>query len=106
MGAGVLFREWSHAASVKRNGGTIMKLWKSSCFLAAIFVFSLYLLGAAPQETKKDKDPKAESTQKGDSAKKEAGKGDSAKGKEVFEANCAICHNADSEEDKVGPGLK
>ena len=36
---------------------------------------------------------------------KKGGKGDAAKGKEAFEANCAICHNADSEEDKVGPGL-
>lgn len=32
-------------------------------------------------------------------------KGDAKKGKEVFEP-CAICHNADSAEKKVGPGLK
>jgi cytochrome c2 len=31
--------------------------------------------------------------------------GDAAKGKEVFE-QCAVCHNADSNEKKVGPGLK
>ena len=31
--------------------------------------------------------------------------GDAAKGKEVFE-QCGICHNADSEEKKMGPGLK
>lgn len=35
-----------------------------------------------------------------------AGKGDAAKGKEVFDGNCAVCHNADSEEKKMGPGLK
>src|SRR3954462_4457501 len=40
------------------------------------------------------------------SASAQNGKGDAAKGKEVFEANCGLCHNADSEEDKVGPGLK
>src|SRR5215831_2935429 len=34
-----------------------------------------------------------------------ADKGDAAKGKEVFE-QCAVCHNADSEEKKMGPGLK
>jgi len=34
-----------------------------------------------------------------------AGKGDAAKGKEIFE-QCAVCHNADSEEKKMGPGLK
>lgn len=32
-------------------------------------------------------------------------KGDPAKGKEVFE-QCAVCHNADSLEKKMGPGLK
>src|SRR4051812_15589598 len=34
-----------------------------------------------------------------------AADGDAAKGKEVFE-QCAVCHNADSEETKMGPGLK
>lgn len=38
--------------------------------------------------------------------KKEAGaKGDAAKGKELFE-QCGVCHNADSDEKKMGPGLK
>ena len=31
--------------------------------------------------------------------------GDAAKGKEIFD-QCSVCHNADSEETKVGPGLK
>jgi cytochrome c len=31
---------------------------------------------------------------------------DSAKGKTVFEDNCSICHNSDSAEKKIGPGLK
>lgn len=31
--------------------------------------------------------------------------GDAAKGKEVFE-QCSVCHNADSDEKKVGPSLK
>ena len=34
-----------------------------------------------------------------------AGKGDAAKGKAVFD-QCAVCHNADSNEKKMGPGLK
>ena len=34
-----------------------------------------------------------------------AGKGDAAKGKVVFE-QCGVCHNADSDEKKMGPGLK
>ena len=32
--------------------------------------------------------------------------GVAAKGKEVFESNCSVCHNSDSTETKVGPGLK
>jgi cytochrome c len=32
-------------------------------------------------------------------------KGDAGKGKQVFE-QCAVCHNADTDEKKVGPGLK
>ena len=31
--------------------------------------------------------------------------GDAAKGKEVFE-QCSVCHNSDSTERKMGPGLK
>src|SRR5438270_636133 len=34
-----------------------------------------------------------------------AAKGDAAKGKEVFQ-QCAVCHNADTTEKKMGPGLK
>lgn len=37
--------------------------------------------------------------------KKGAAAGDAAKGKEIFE-QCGVCHNADSEEKKMGPGLK
>ena len=32
-------------------------------------------------------------------------KGDAAKGKEVFD-QCAVCHNVDSDEKKIGPSLK
>src|SRR5215471_5132508 len=32
--------------------------------------------------------------------------GDPKKGKAVFEENCSVCHNSDSTEVKVGPGLK
>ena len=31
--------------------------------------------------------------------------GTAAKGKEVFD-QCSVCHNADSDEKKIGPGLK
>jgi cytochrome c len=32
--------------------------------------------------------------------------GDAAKGKATFSQSCDVCHNADSEDVKVGPGLK
>ena len=31
---------------------------------------------------------------------------DAAKGKASFEDNCSVCHNSDSDERKMGPGLK
>ena len=60
-----------------------MNVWKLSGFLAVIGIFSFVLKGAPPQA-----------------------KGDTAHGKEVFAASCEICHNADSTEDKIGPGMK
>ena len=35
-----------------------------------------------------------------------ASAGSAARGKEVFEQKCAICHFADSDQKKIGPGLK
>lgn len=32
--------------------------------------------------------------------------GSAAKGKEIFEKKCSICHFADSDQKKIGPGLK
>ncbi|MGH9630364.1 MAG: c-type cytochrome [Bryobacteraceae bacterium] len=37
--------------------------------------------------------------------KEAAAKGDAAKGKEAFE-QCAVCHNVDTDEKKMGPSLK
>ncbi len=34
-----------------------------------------------------------------------AAKGNAEKGKEIF-TQCGVCHNADSDEKKMGPGLK
>ena len=35
-----------------------------------------------------------------------AGDGDAAAGKEIFETKCVVCHNADSKDKKIGPGLQ
>ena len=34
------------------------------------------------------------------------GAGNADKGKDLFDQNCGVCHNADSTERKMGPGLK
>lgn len=39
-------------------------------------------------------------------AKKSSSAATVAQGKEVFDAKCAICHYADNDTKKVGPGLK
>ena len=39
-------------------------------------------------------------------ADKHKSKGNAKQGQEVFETKCSICHNADSTEKKIGPGLK
>ena len=47
--------------------------------------------------------------QKGSKKGKKDGKapaGDVAKGKDLFESKCIVCHNPDSDEKKIGPGLK
>jgi cytochrome c len=41
----------------------------------------------------------------GSTAVMAADKGDPAKGKDIFE-QCGVCHNSDSTEKKMGPGLK
>jgi cytochrome c len=40
------------------------------------------------------------------SKKAASGGGSAAKGKEVFEKKCSMCHFADSDQKKIGPGLK
>jgi cytochrome c len=49
-------------------------------------------------------DPPANTTPK--KAAGHATAGSAAKGKEVFEKKCAMCHFADSDQKKIGPGLK
>lgn len=67
-------------------------------FCGAILAISVLTMAAAQKS--KGHSKKAAS---GDKAAEPAG--DAGKGKEVFE-QCAVCHNADTNEKKVGPALK
>jgi len=49
-------------------------------------------------------DPPAKTTPKKSASHGAAGS--AARGKEVFEKKCAMCHFADSDAKKIGPGLK
>ena len=49
-------------------------------------------------------DPPAKTSSK--KAASHGAAGSAARGKEVFEKKCAICHFADSDAKKIGPGLK
>jgi len=49
-------------------------------------------------------DPPAKTTPKKSASHGAAGS--AARGKEVFETKCAMCHFADSDAKKIGPGLK
>ena len=57
---------------------------------ASVFLCASLMLGAAKQDSAQSSDQKA---------------GDAAKGKDVFE-QCSVCHNADTDEKKIGPSLK
>ena len=69
-------------------------------WLAAALIVSSFVIGAAAQEQSSG------APDSGKEKKEQATQGDPAKGKEVFAANCALCHNADSSEANIGPGLK
>lgn len=77
-----------------------MNLGKLSVALMGAFLLSMSLRAVSQQS-----DDKA-AAEKPAAEKKSETKGDAAKGKTVFVDRCEICHSADSEEVKVGPGLK
>jgi mono/diheme cytochrome c family protein len=70
-----------------------MTKWKIA---AVVLGLSVALSGSFAQQ----KGPK----KKKDTAK--AAAGDVAKGKELFEEKCIVCHNTEDNEKKIGPGLK
>ncbi len=75
----------------------MLKIKTLAC--GAILTIGVVTMTAAPQKSK------GHSKKAASSAKAAEPAGDAAKGKEVFE-QCAVCHNADTNEKKVGPALK
>ncbi|HKD50509.1 MAG TPA: c-type cytochrome [Candidatus Acidoferrum sp.] len=67
--------------------------------LLLIGIATLTVAGAVAAQ-----DPPAKDAPKKSSSR--AAGGSAAKGKQVFEQKCAMCHFADQEEKKIGPGLK
>ena len=101
-----------------RNGGVLMppqgyrippgERWDLVNYLRSIALpvqnisqATVPLVAASPPST-----TGGERTEEGKGEKEEVSIGDAARGKEVFEAQCQICHEANSEEMLVGPGLK
>ena len=62
-------------------------------------VLGIAILGVAGALVAQDTAPKT-------GTKKTASRGSAVKGKDVFEKKCAMCHFADSDAKKIGPGLK
>jgi cytochrome c len=85
-------REDESARNMRSRGGDVKRnllLLGTAALAAAVAVMA--------------QDQPAKTTPK----KTAAGKSGSAtKGKQVFEEKCSVCHNADSDAKKIGPGLK
>jgi len=67
-------------------------------FKVLILALVLSLAASVTFAQKGSKKPKKENAK--------APAGDVAKGKELFDSKCIVCHNPDSNEKKIGPGLK
>ena len=87
-----------------------MNLSKLGSYFLTVVVLSFFVAAAAhPQDADSQEDSKAASTQKEGEEKTTAtaaSTGDSSKGDEIFQQNCAFCHDPKSNETIVGPGLK
>ena len=83
-----------------------MNRWKRPYITAAFLWCLLCLSSAIAQQAERNKGNDAAPAQKSGEEKKAEAKGDPEKGKQVFADNCALCHNADSDEAIIGPGLK
>ena len=68
-----------------------------------VMTLGIAALAVAGAVFAQDPPAKAPAKKSGASA---AGGGSATKGKEVFDKKCSVCHYADSDAKKIGPGLK
>lgn len=80
-----------------------MSLPKFGSYLLALFVLSFFAVGTASSQEAESSNKKDSEAEKTTAA---ASTGDVAKGEAIFQQNCEICHDAKSNEIRVGPGLK
>jgi mono/diheme cytochrome c family protein len=71
-----------------------MKKWTIAAAVLALSIAVSGVLAQGPKMKKKKEAPKS------------AAAGDVAKGKEIFDGKCIVCHNPTDNEKKIGPGLK
>ena len=76
-----------------------MNLPKLGSYLLVLFVFSFFAAATAYSQD-------ATSQKSGDEKTAAASTGDASKGEATFQQNCEFCHDAKSNEARVGPGLK
>ena len=76
-----------------------MNLPKFGSYLLVLFVFSFFAAATAYSQD-------ATSQKSGDEKTAAASTGDASKGEAIFQQNCEFCHDAKSNEARVGPGLK
>lgn len=86
-------RRWSGIAGKSNFAETKERIVRGNLLLLGIVALALACAVVAQEDSPKK------------SASHAAG-GSAAKGKQVFEQKCAICHFADNDQKKIGPGLK
>lgn len=90
-------RGWSGIAGKFNFAETKERIVRGNLLLLGIAALALACAVVAQDPPAKDSPKKSASHAAGGSA---------AKGKQVFEQKCAICHFADNDQKKIGPGLK
>ena len=81
-----------------------MSVSKFCSYFLSTVMFSFFVAAAAHPQ---DANSQSDSTKKdGEGKTTAASTGDASKGEAIYQQNCDFCHDAKSDEVRVGPGLK